>query len=1126
MTKSNCPQASHGDAGYALLILAAILAVFVSSGLRSLAAEPPSPGPAVIAPASDEARQAMVGFRKPAAWSVELFAAEPMLANPVAFCVDYQGRVYVCETFRQGKGIEDNRNHPEWLEDDLAAQTVADRLAYIRKHLGERAIDYTLHDDRIRRLVDADGDGRADHETVFADRFNDIVDGTGAGVLAYRGRVYYTCIPHLWMMDDADDDGRADSRRSLHQGYGVRFAFRGHDLHGLTVGPDGRLYFSVGDRGYNVATDDGRRLADPESGAVFACELDGSGLEVIATGLRNPQELAFDDFGNLFTGDNNSDSGDKARWVYVVPGGDTGWRMSYQYLDDRGPFNRERLWHPFHAGQPAYIVPAVTNLADGPSGLASYPGTGLSDHYRGRFFLCDFRGGAANSGIRTFRLRPKGAFFEVIDQEETLWNILATDVEFGPDGLYVSDWVHGWNGEGKGRIYRFTDAQAMQDPAAAEVKQLLAAGMDDKSLDELVGLLRHPDRRIRQESQFALASRGAARELAEVASGNGDLFARLHAIWGLKQLGRRRQNLLDVLEVGLRLLDDEAPEIRAQAAGLLGDIQAETAADKLIRLLKDENGRVRFFAALAIGRLHPSATAANPRPVEDLVGPLLELLAENDNADPIVRHGGIMGLAGAATESELVKAAEHPSPAARLAVAVAMRKRAMPEVAKLLDDPEILVAEEAARAIHDLPIPAAQSELAGALSRQTGSAPFWHRALNANYRLGGKENARAIAKFAARDQGPDSLRLEAIAMLANWRQPARRDRVLGMVRPLPSRDSGIARDALRESLPALLAGPENVRLAAARTAAEMQIPDVGTALIATFRDRSQSGVARAEALTGLAILGRPELDEAVQAGLQDQDPLVRTSARGVLARRRPDQAAQVLEEAISADNVRERQAALALLSDLPHPSAEEALVRALQRLLEGEVPSDTRLDVIAAARRRGGDRLEELSARYESSLPSDPVAARADALFGGDANRGRELFFSRGQLSCVRCHIIGETGGEVGPNLSKIGAEKSREYLLEALVAPSKTIAKGYESVQLITDDGRVMAGVLKAENDSVLQIMTPEGQTVSIPKSSIEERAAGKSAMPEDLTKNLTPLELRDLIEFLVQPATAEGGQ
>ena len=319
----------------------------------------------------------------PPGMQMDVFADESLVANPVAFSIDEKGRVFVCETFRQGKGVEDNRKHLVWLEDDLAAQSVADRLAMFRKHLGEKVHDYSKFEDRVRLLIDTDQDTLADKVVTFADGFNEIEDGTGAGVLAINGDVYFTCIPNLWLLKDTDGNGIADVKKTLHSGYGVRVAFRGHDMHGLTLGPDGRVYFSIGDRGYNVITPEGNHLHRPYCGAVFRCELDGSGLEEFAYGLRNPQELAFDDYGNLFTGDNNSDSGDLARLVYVLPESDSGWRMYYQYLDDRGPWNRERIWLPYQwdektaAAQPASILPPVANLADGPSGLVAYPGTGL-----------------------------------------------------------------------------------------------------------------------------------------------------------------------------------------------------------------------------------------------------------------------------------------------------------------------------------------------------------------------------------------------------------------------------------------------------------------------------------------------------------------------------------------------------------------------------------------------------------------------------------------------------------------------------------------------------------------------------------------------------------------------------
>ncbi|NCY03894.1 MAG: glucose dehydrogenase, partial [Planctomycetia bacterium] len=297
---------------------------------------PPAEIPTVAA-RSDEPQKAVAAFGMPADMEVRLFAAEPDVANPVAFSIDERGRVYVCETFRQKRGVTDNRDHTtEWVDADLAAQTVEDREAYHRRLLGDKAADYERADDRVRLLVDADGDGVADTASVFAAGFNGLVEGTAAGILARRGDVFLTCIPSVYRLRDVDGDGRADAtpgeRAILSTGYGVRVAFRGHDLHGLTPGPDGRLYFSIGDRGYHVAYTDEqgvRRLAhDPASGAVFRCEPDGSGFEVFATGLRNPQELAFDDLGNLFTVDNNSDAGDKARLVHLMPGCDSGWNMA------------------------------------------------------------------------------------------------------------------------------------------------------------------------------------------------------------------------------------------------------------------------------------------------------------------------------------------------------------------------------------------------------------------------------------------------------------------------------------------------------------------------------------------------------------------------------------------------------------------------------------------------------------------------------------------------------------------------------------------------------------------------------------------------------------------------------
>ena len=146
----------------------------------------PKPEVPALRSASDEGQEAIAQIKFPDSLECNLFAAEPDVANIVALHRDFKGRMFVCETYRQDKGVEDNRAHQNWMDDELAAQTVADRIRYIRKYIPDADKTYTAQDDRIRLLQDTTGDGVADRSTVFADHFNRIDMGTGAGVLSYR----------------------------------------------------------------------------------------------------------------------------------------------------------------------------------------------------------------------------------------------------------------------------------------------------------------------------------------------------------------------------------------------------------------------------------------------------------------------------------------------------------------------------------------------------------------------------------------------------------------------------------------------------------------------------------------------------------------------------------------------------------------------------------------------------------------------------------------------------------------------------------------------------------------------------------------------------------------------------
>ena len=116
-----------------VMILRSICCLVLLCGVLVAQDDVPDPEPPRIAAASNEGQSALSGFKVRDDLRGQLFAAEPLIANPVAFYVDNTGKVYVCESYRQGVGVTDNRKHDQkWLDDDLAAQTVEDRIAYGR----------------------------------------------------------------------------------------------------------------------------------------------------------------------------------------------------------------------------------------------------------------------------------------------------------------------------------------------------------------------------------------------------------------------------------------------------------------------------------------------------------------------------------------------------------------------------------------------------------------------------------------------------------------------------------------------------------------------------------------------------------------------------------------------------------------------------------------------------------------------------------------------------------------------------------------------------------------------------------------------------------------------------------
>ncbi len=1047
----------------------------------------------------------------------ELFAAEPFCANLVALDLAPNGDCYVVETFRRDKQVLDMRDWPDWLEDDLACRTVADRVAMIRKHAKDPAL-FRKESERVRLLRDRDRDGRVDWSSVFADGFDEEADGVAAGVLVRGKEVYFTDMPHLWRLRDVDGDGRADQKEALSSGYGVHFNFVGHDLHGLRFGPDGRLYFSLGDRGLDVVTKEGRHLALPDTGAVLRCEPDGANLELFHTGLRNPQELAFNEQGDLFTCDNNSDSGDRARLVQIVKGGATGWSVGWQWISSpnaRGPWNSEKMWHPRNSEQPAWLLPCVTNLVNGPSGLTRDPGRLLPGEFAGAFLVCDFEAQWDNTRVVAFDVAADGAGYRLAWEKPLIERgIVATDCEFGADGcLYVTDWVEGWAQPKRGRVWRVFDPAVRASKATAEVQRLLAQGLSGREERELQGLLGHSDARVRQEAQFALAARGSVDALRTITRLTGGTRTRVHGVWALAQIARKGgPAAAGAVAALLPLLNDSDAEVRAQVAKGLGEAKAVAAFAPLCALLADAAPRARFFAAQALGDL------ADGRAFE----PLLTLAATNGDSDLLIRHAVVVALAACADATRLAPLSSHPSPAVRMAALLALRRHAAPELERFLADPERALVTEAVRVIHDLPIASALPQVAALLdARGVHELPILRRAVNAAWRLGGTEQAARLAKAAAvREDLPEEIRAEALRALSDFDAPPARDRMLGVWRPCAPGRAPAAAAALAGHVEALLASPVgSLAEEAARFLQREKLAIHADALTALARRRAARSEARSAALDALAATAAPQLRDVVETLLADDDSRVRGAARKQLARLDPQQALIVLIKALERGSIAEQQDAYSILGEMGDPRAAELLVQQLDAMLAGKLAAPVALDLLEAARKKKAvaavaARLAEHAARQPAG---DKLAAYLECASGGDAGRGRDLFFNRNDLQCVKCHKVGNEGaGEAGPDLAGIAARRDATYLLASIVDPNRDAAVGYNSTVFVMSDGQVVDGRVIGEDATHWRVATVDFRQLAVLKSGVQSRRIGLSAMPAELATRMEPRDLRDLVAFL----------
>lgn len=935
----------------------------------------------------------------------------------------------------------------------------------------------------IRVLEDVDDDGRYDRSTIFADRLP--FPKGGAFV---DGSLYVSAAPSLLRLKDTDGDLRADERESVVTGWTLNV--NGAALGGPFLGPDGWLYLTDARRGFRITRKEGDTL-DGKGARIWRVRPDGTGLEWIAGGgFDNAIELVF------------------------MPSGDTIGTMTY-YVEPKDGV-RDALMHWVEGGvypKPHEVIaadrltltgdllPPMTTLARvAPSGLLRYRGDALGDGMHGSLFSAQFNTGRVMRHV----VSRVGATYRTDDLPfvtSTSSDAHPTDVLQDADGSLIVLETGGWFIKGcplsrvakpdvSGGIYRIrkVGAPAVADPRGRDIP------FDTSTPLRLGGLL--ADRRpvVRDRAIDALVRRGEAAvpTLADARRLASDLEVRAAAVFALHRIGSTAARAA----VRAALVDREL-DVRVAAARAVGLARDASALPALLRAVVNDQPAMRRQAATAIEQ------------IGDAVAVPALLKSAQDVPDRFLEHALVHALIGLRQPAPLITALSSSSVSVRRAALVAL------------------------------------DQMGGAPLRRAHVRPFLTSSDEALWRTGmwvasHRAGWSALIAEGMRVRLASSTLNEADATML-------RDVMVGVCRDpqvqqlvadgLRRSRAGLMLDVMQgcamEKLPAawvealrdqLATGDDATRRRVMRLVAARRIDALVDDLWRLADDGASPTAQRLEALDAL-VLVRPGLaPQAVSwlsAHLTDQQPApVRQQAAGIISQARLSDA-QLM--ALARQHVATADAFVLprLVAAFDHSSdvaVGSALVQALERatdrldvLSERDLalrlskfpePVPTRAaPLILALRQRQNARLKRLQS-IDASLAH------------GDVDAGRRLFF--GKATCSTCHAVGRAGAAFGPDLSNIGEIRSRHDILEAILYPSASFAREYETWRIRLKDGE-NTGIVKEQLADAVVVETGPGASLRVPRHRIAAiEPVEFSLMPPGLEQLLTPGELADLMAYL----------
>ncbi|QEF98376.1 Arylsulfatase precursor [Stieleria maiorica] len=1016
-------------------------------------------------------------FRLPDGFSAELVAGPPLVTHPTLGCLDDRGRLFICNN----AGV------------NLSAAELEEQLP-----------------NSIRMLEDTDGDGRFDRSTVFADRMTYPMGGAW-----HDGALYVASPPNIWRLEDTDDDGVADVRERIVSEFG--YTGNAASIHGCFFGPDGRLYWCDGYHGHEFKDEAGNITSKRQGSYLFSCRSDGSDVRIhCGGGMDNPVEVDFTDEGEMIGSVNilyNRPRVDAlVHWLY---GG------AYPH--------RERVLEELKVtGDLLGPIHRFGHVAV--SGITRYR-SGVIDHRWRDDFLATF----FNSGkVVRVQLERDGSTFNATQQEFLAGisdDFHPTDVIEDADGSLLVVDTGGWFYRGcptsqmskpdvLGGIYRIRrDGMTTQvDPWG---KRIGWASLSDTELVKHLNDTRH---KVRERAIAECARRGDPIIPALSRAMKSDLRVRQNAIWALTRIvGDDGSNAAARAAIRTALSDRE-PSIRLTACRSIATYADPDAIDQLMEMLREDVAPVRREAAKALGRIGKT----------DAITALIDSLADGRQIDRSLEHAIAYALIEIDDLDTLEMGLHHPSPRVRRVCMVlfdqsddvVMTSRF---IADMIDSDDIdlqrTATEMLSRRVRSVGIDRTSESGTGPVADLV--AKQLRRWIAQPDRL--TQRSSMIVQLVSAFAWADPVAAEIGQSLDDASSPQVRDLLLTA---LSRSDKPSLHPSWQMPLSRLLQSDESEVARLAIAAIDAIATDAfDESLREISRDEAQSGIKRVAALAAMEDSSAPLDADSFSILLDLIDDGAPSEA---------NQAAQMLSTArLSSPQLQTlaphlTTAGATALRDLIRPygrtlpdDVAEALLTALESARSiDRLPTTEVSDVIkrfpASLLPRANALLDRLTLLDEQRIQKlDRLIPLVKA---ADPERGQAVFTSE-KAKCATCHRVGDVGGNIGPDLTTIGANRSVHDLMESIVFPSASIVRQYESQTILTERGQVYSGVITRETAESIQLQPQSGDPIDIPRESIEEIAPSTvSIMPQGIETTLSEQELADLVAWLKLLETAGG--